>query len=394
MGGLLRKLPITALTMLVGCLAIAGAGIPFLMGFVGGEAWSGLGLSGFYSKDAILEQAYSFLRSNTSAWPGVFFLAGAAGAALTAFYMFRLWFMTFLGRPRDEHRHAHAHEAPPSMVVPLIILAVMAIGVAWDPGQGLLGAALATAVFLVWKLIRGLWAGSAQARWNWEWADLPLGLSVVVLAVSVLWSLTPLNTVVLRSLLLQAEPINAAAGATSPMLGWVWPSAHVIHEPANGMAIVVPVTLIAIGASLAGLILATLMYGLGRLDPDEVRRQFEPIYRFLRGKWWFDEVYDWLFVRPSLLIARCAAAIDRRWIDGIVDGSAWVVRVFSSIWDKIADQAVVDGLINLSASWTYAIGRAARKVQTGRVRQYVMSVVIAAVTIFILIALWNSTLAG
>ena len=70
MGGLRKKMPVTATTMLIGCLAIAGMGIPFV-----------IGLSGYYSKDMILEQAFSFARANTSAWGSVFFVAAAGGAA-------------------------------------------------------------------------------------------------------------------------------------------------------------------------------------------------------------------------------------------------------------------------------------------------------------------------
>src|SRR5208337_892059 len=97
MGGLRKKMPWTAGTMLVGCLAIAGAGIPLVVG-----------LSGYYSKDGILAQAMSFSRSNPLY--GYFFWIAVGGAAITAFYMFRLWYMTFAGKPRDEHVYHHAHE--------------------------------------------------------------------------------------------------------------------------------------------------------------------------------------------------------------------------------------------------------------------------------------------
>ena len=59
------------------------------------------------------------------------FIAAAGGAAITAFYMFRLWYMTFIGKPRDHHVYEHAHESPKVMYVPLVILAVFAFGIGW-----------------------------------------------------------------------------------------------------------------------------------------------------------------------------------------------------------------------------------------------------------------------
>ena len=104
MGGLKSKLPWTHLTMLVGCIAIAG--IP--------------PLAGFFSKDEILWSAYSVGGYGQYVW-GV----GAVAAALTAFYMFRLYWMTFGGSFRGTAEQAkHVHESPKTMIVPLQILAV------------------------------------------------------------------------------------------------------------------------------------------------------------------------------------------------------------------------------------------------------------------------------
>jgi NADH-quinone oxidoreductase subunit L len=104
MGGLKKSLPITHITFLLGCLAIAGIP-PF---------------SGFFSKDEILTAAYG---RNP-----VYYVIGVVGAMLTAFYMFRLYATTFLGKFRGtEDQQHHLHESPSAMTIPLIILAILAV---------------------------------------------------------------------------------------------------------------------------------------------------------------------------------------------------------------------------------------------------------------------------
>ena len=118
MGGLKSKLPITHITFLIGCIAIAGVP-PF---------------SGFFSKDEILAAAYE---KNPVYW-----FLGLVGAAMTAFYMFRLYATTFLGKFRGtDDQASHLHESPAAMTLPLIILAILsavagAIGVPEIMGGG------------------------------------------------------------------------------------------------------------------------------------------------------------------------------------------------------------------------------------------------------------------
>ncbi|MCP4634487.1 MAG: NADH-quinone oxidoreductase subunit L [candidate division Zixibacteria bacterium] len=107
MGGLRKRIPKTFLTMLIGTLAISG--IP--------------GLSGFFSKDEILWSAFSSPYGHIILW-----LVGALAAGLTAFYMFRLIFMTFFGESRFKTGvEEHLHESPSVMTIPLIVLAVLSI---------------------------------------------------------------------------------------------------------------------------------------------------------------------------------------------------------------------------------------------------------------------------
>jgi len=111
MGGLRKHLPVTYWTFLVATLAISG--IP--------------GFSGFFSKDEILWKSFSSQFGHP-----VFWVIGFATAGLTAFYMFRLVYLTFHGKERmDEHTKAHLHEAPKSMTIPLVLLAVLAVIGGW-----------------------------------------------------------------------------------------------------------------------------------------------------------------------------------------------------------------------------------------------------------------------
>jgi NADH-quinone oxidoreductase subunit L len=104
MGGLKKYMPVTNWTFLVGCLAIAG--IP--------------GLSGFFSKDEILASAY--------AHNPVLYALGLIGALMTAFYMFRLYYITFSGKFRGTHEQEHhLHESPSPITIPLVILAVLSV---------------------------------------------------------------------------------------------------------------------------------------------------------------------------------------------------------------------------------------------------------------------------
>ena len=103
MGGLKKKMPVTFWTFIIGTLALSGVP-PF---------------SGFYSKDSILAQALE--QKNF-----VLFSVAVFVTALTTFYMFRLFFVAFLGEARNE-KAKHAHESPAVMTLPLIVLAVFAI---------------------------------------------------------------------------------------------------------------------------------------------------------------------------------------------------------------------------------------------------------------------------
>ncbi|MFH1323229.1 MAG: NADH-quinone oxidoreductase subunit L [Methanobacteriota archaeon] len=118
MGGLFKKMKITATTMMIAALALAGIGIPFA-GL--GLPFINIGTAGFFSKDMIIEGAFEYGENTGDMIPYAF---AVIAALLTSIYIFRLWFMAFTGKPRSER---HPHESPNVMTRPLIILAILAL---------------------------------------------------------------------------------------------------------------------------------------------------------------------------------------------------------------------------------------------------------------------------
>ncbi|WLD12248.1 NADH-quinone oxidoreductase subunit L [Planctellipticum variicoloris] len=138
LGGLRKAMPLTALCMLIGVIAISGLAVPLISFF--GEP---IAFSGYHSKDAILGAALAF--SERNAWHGALFLAPLITAGLTACYMFRLWLLMFWGEPRDRHVAEHAEESPLSITVPLLVLAFVAATIAIGGEHGPLYGWLSTA---------------------------------------------------------------------------------------------------------------------------------------------------------------------------------------------------------------------------------------------------------
>jgi len=231
MGGIARKLPVTWLMMLFGALALAGIP-PF---------------SGYYSKDAILAAAYA---ANTPV--GYYgWACGVFTAGLTAFYISRLFLLTFHGAPRaPKHVQEHVHESPLVMLLPLVVLAAGALGSGYVLRTDFIGADFA-----------GFWGASIQV---------------------------PANSVM------------TALGANPP---WVT---------------MAPLVLAGIGIAIA-----VIFYVLVPALPGTLSQRFGGLYRFLLNKWYFDEVYDALLVRPALRLAKFAWHFgDEQVIDGVPNGLA------------------------------------------------------------------------
>jgi NADH-quinone oxidoreductase subunit L len=162
MGGLSKKIRATYLTMLTATLAIAG--FP--------------PLAGFFSKDSILLSAYQ------SHYAGrTLYAFGLLTALLTSFYMFRLIFLTFHGKPRYDEHKVHVHESPNSMLVPLMILAVLSIIGGWVAAPAFWGGPDYLAKFLEPTFAQSSIANAEAAEAAAHALEIPLAIVAVVTAL-------------------------------------------------------------------------------------------------------------------------------------------------------------------------------------------------------------------
>lgn len=335
MGGLLRKMPITALTMLVGVIAIAGLAVPGVylkfwwfvpyLSFNGDHGYA-IAFSGFHSKDAILATALGYTKLNPLHF--LLFLVPLLTAGITSFYMFRLWFYTFLGKPRDQHLHDHVHESPWVMTAPLLVLAFFAAFCAFGGEDGNLFQTLS-----------------------------------------------------------HSEPVHVEHGFDGSHSYTVsLPDSHSLHvKPAEGGASTHDIAgRSALLAAFIGMAISFLIYGKRVVNPDDIKRQAASVHAFLANKWGFDDLYDVMFVKPAHVIAKFAAAIDKFVFDEILH-SFVRMGIAVSKWDRKFDEGVIDGIVNLMGNSTHSLGLSLRNVQTGKIRQYVTFIAVSVVTLFVLL---------
>jgi NADH-quinone oxidoreductase subunit L len=254
MGGLRKKMPATAWAMLIGVIAICGLAIP--------TPWMAIAFSGYHSKDAVVATSLAFFSLNKQHF--LLFVFPLVTAGITAFYMFRLWFMTFAGKPRDQHVYDHAHESPAIMVIPLMVLSIFAVICAVGGEDG------------------------------------PLA-----------------------RMLLASEPSHVAPGImVGPFSPISVPGHHHVHESHATAGV------FALIAAATGALLSYLFYCVGAVNPDTIRRQLTGLHGFLVEKWQFDTLYDVMFVRPMHVVATWPQAFDKKWIDGLLHAmSRWTVNV-------------------------------------------------------------------
>jgi NADH-quinone oxidoreductase subunit L len=271
MGGLKGRLPWTHGTMLIACLAIAGIP-PF---------------AGFFSKDAILAAAFA----GPLRW---LYYVGLLTAGLTAFYMFRLLYLTFYGGSRvTEEAEHHLHESPPAMLVPLAVLAVGSalvgfLGIPLLPGADRFGDFLKP-VFADLGHLRELAAAAAAGHAS---ATAAVGHA-------------------------------AAAGAH----GAAAPGAH--HA---SVGLEVALMAVSVAAGLVGIFVARRLYLLEPGVAQRLAERFQRAYRTLLDKYYVDELYGALVVRPlERLSGWLWRVFDVRVIDGAVDGTGGLVVLGGTI---------------------------------------------------------------
>jgi len=324
MGGLRRKMPITYATFLVACIAIAG--VPFF--------------SGFYSKDAILAGALAFGWTDGHMLP---FILGMAAAAFTAFYMFRMLFLTFHGKPRDQERYDHAHESPFSMAFPLVFLGVLSIASAgWQgPADG--------------------WFGKFVAPYDLE-------------AIAAEHGHAPAVHTHAGGHHAEAETHGGGEGpahggprdahAGDDHAAAAHGEGHDVHHKAHVTAMIM--SIIVAGVAI---LMAWLVYMRGLIDTEKFKARLEPVHTVLQNMYYFDELYAATVYRFTLWFSWLNAAFDRVVIDGIVNGFGYLTRVLSWISGQV-DRFGVDGLVNGVGAVIQGAGEGVRRVHTGRVQTY------------------------
>jgi len=312
-GGLKAKFPVTFWIMLIGTLAITGVGIPLTT----------IGFAGFLSKDAIIESAFAASNGGAAFW------ALVIAALFTSFYSWRLMFLTFWGKPRgDKHTHEHAHESPTVMLAPLVVLALGATfsGMIWY-GSFFGDHAKVNAFFGIAEHVAVAEAGQEGGQGAIVAPAAPEGHAVTGTAPQGAIFMAPDNTVLTDA-----------------------------HE-APAWAKVSPFV-----AMVIGFVLAWWFYIVNPSLPKRLAESMPQLYRLLLNKYYFDEVYDFLFVRGAKALGRL---LWKRGDMGVIDGT-------------------IDGVAMGLVPW---VTRAAQRLQSGYVYTYAFTMVIGIVVLITIMAI-------
>jgi NADH-quinone oxidoreductase subunit L len=164
---------------------------------------------------------------------------------------------------------------------------------------------------------------------------------------------------------------------------WLEPVIHAHEEAHASHALEWGLMAVSVSVASFGAFIAYLMYRREALSPEifaNLAGGF--LYRLFDRKWYFDEIYQAIFVNGTLLLARLGSLFDQYIIDGIVDGSAALVR-FAAWLNGLFDQYIIDGMVNAVANITFGIGNKFRRVQTGNINSYLYGILIAVVLLII-----------
>jgi NADH-quinone oxidoreductase subunit L len=321
MGGLRKLMPVTAVTYFVSCAAIAG--FPFF--------------AGFFSKDEILWKAFD---SGNMLLPGggITLWAIAAVAALcTSFYMFRSYYMTFSGAYRGGAGHGANH-------------ANTAHDAHGSAGHAALPHESPRSITVVLTI---------------------LGALAVVggfIGLPVLWGLPNLFE---RWL----EPVFESSAAFVRSAG----HGHGAEWGLMGLSVVI---------AFSGFFLARALYRDAKSPvPGRLLASTNPLvrgfHRVVYNKYYVDEAYQATFVNGTVGLSSLLAWIDREGVDGVVNLVGRIGRVLST-WQGLFDRYVVDGLVNLVGLVIIGAGRSVRRIQTGRIQNYVLGLTAGAVAVVVL----------
>ena len=332
MGGLRHKMPITFITMLIATLSISG--VPFIF-------------SGFWSKDAVLAGVLGRAMEWSSVHHYILFIMALSAAGITAFYMFRLIFMTFFGEPRNQEMHNMAHESPKSMTMPLIILAVLSL-----------------------PIVNILWFNESYVK------PPPQPHLHAPTHAQIVPDTKTGGTGLAFSLFGVSEAVAAEEDAGHGTHG---DDGHHGHGPAHTIAMVLSIIVAGLG-----IFLSWLFYHRRTLSAESVATTFRPVYNLFWHKYYFDEFYDGVLVALTVWKSRLFAQFDGSVVDGIVNGVGTVTRDILAAFVGFFDNSVVDGLVNRVAQVTWAIGGRIRRIQTGAIQTYLF-VVLAGIVLLILI---------
>ncbi|MBL7665432.1 MAG: NADH-quinone oxidoreductase subunit L [Bacteriovoracaceae bacterium] len=336
MGGLRKKLPITFLAMLLCTLAIAG--IPIFSGFV--------------SKDRILGDAlYWGLYAGQNKVHFIVPMLGFGGAFLTAFYMFRMMFLTFFGEPKDKevYEHCHHEHFEFNRTLPLIILAALTLGVFYSgslTGQGEIK----------------IFPRAAQ-----EWFKI----------------------------LVAAPEVKNFESYTKEKFDFadtreekVWEKAHYHHQ--SGYAGVNPDNeegihhahingaVASVIIAFSGVLLAFFLYIRRLMSPDFFVNMLKPLHRLTTHRYYFDDFYIGILLKKGLLVFNNALAFldmgiyDRIAIDGWAKVNNWIYRASKWFDDVIVDSIAVDG----TGTAVNLFNLVLRVLQSGKIQFYFVVLIV------------------